>query len=363
MAQFKCYACGQAAPLDTRASLCRCGGLYSLDFAPPKYDPALLDTAEWSIFRYRAFMPPLGGLWREVTLGEGMTATLPYHGKLWFKLDYAMPTLSFKDRGAAALIWLCKTIGVTSVVQDSSGNAGNAVAAYCARAGIACQIFVPKGTSPSKIKMIEAHGADCVVFDGTRDETAEACRKKAREEGCYYANHVYNPMFYQGTKTFIYEIYEQLGRIPDNLFIPVGNGTLLLGSQIALNELYAAGRIDSLPRIFIVQSERCAPLYNTGCTPRAVTPEPTYAEGIAIGKPMRGTEILSSDGYAGRRIVITAPEAGILPAREELSRSGFHVEHTTAATYAAYAACTTAQGLEGDSLIPLCGAGLKSDKA
>jgi threonine synthase len=274
-----------------------------------------------------------------------------------------MPTLSFKDRGAAALIWLCKTIGVTRVVQDSSGNAGNAVAAYCARAAIACQIFVPKGTSPSKIKMIEAHGADCVVFDGTRDETAEACRKKAHDEGYYYANHVYNPMFYQGTKTYIYEIYEQLGRIPCNLFIPVGNGTLLLGSQIALNELYAAGCIDRLPRIFIVQSERCAPLYNTGSTPRTVTPEPTHAEGIAIGKPMRGTEILSGDGYAGQRTVITAPEAGILPAREELSRSGFHVEHTTAATYAAYTACTATQSLEGDSLIPLCGAGLKSDKA
>ncbi|MCL2601615.1 MAG: pyridoxal-phosphate dependent enzyme [Treponema sp.] len=362
MAQFACYTCGKTAPLDTR-SLCSCGGLFRLDFAPPQYDPALLDTAEWNIFRYRAFMPPLSELWREVTLGEGMTATVMYRDKLWFKLDYAMPTLSFKDRGAAALIWLCKTIGVKSVVQDSSGNAGNAVAAYCARAGIACRIFVPSGTSPSKVKMIEAHGADCVVFDGTRDETADACRKIALDEGCYYANHVYNPMFYQGTKTFIYEIYEQLGKIPDNLFIPVGNGTLLIGSQLALNELYTAGCIKSLPRIFIVQSERCAPLYNTGTAPRTVTPEPTYAEGIAIGKPMRGAEILDSAGYGGQRVVITAPEAGIIPAREELSRSGFHVEHTTAATYAAYKAYTTGHFIEGDSLIPLCGAGLKSDKA
>jgi len=362
MAQFKCYVCGFTAPLDTRNSLCSCGGLYRLDFTPPKYDPKLVDTAEWNIFRYRAFMPPLGDMWRDVTLGEGMTAALVYREKLMFKLDYAMPTLSFKDRGAAALIWLCKTIGVKNVLLDSSGNAGNAVAAYCARAGIGCEIFVPKGTSPSKIKMIEAHGAFCVVFDGSRDETADACRKKAFDEGRYYASHVYNPMFYQGTKTFIYEVFEQLGRIPDNLFIPVGNGTLLLGCQLALNELHSAGCIAKLPRIFIVQSENCAPLYGADSFPRDITPKPTYAEGIAIGKPMRGNEILDSAAYSGERIVITVPEAGILPAREELSRSGFHVEHTTAAVYAAYLAYTAAQPLTGDSLIPLCGAGLKSDK-
>ena len=362
VAQFKCGSCGSTAPLETINSLCGCGGLFRLDFTPQEFNPALVDKAEWNIFRYRAFMPPLGDGWRDITLGEGMTATTLYKKDLWFKLDYAMPTLSFKDRGAAALIWLCKSIRVKNVVQDSSGNAGNSVAAYCARAGIGCEIFVPKGTSVSKIRMIEAHGAVCVVYEGSRDETADACRKKARDEGLYYANHVYNPMFYQGTKTFIYEIYEQHGRIPDNLFIPAGNGTLLLGSQLALNELFAAALIAKLPHIFVVQSERCAPLFRAGAEPRSVTPEPTYAEGIAIAKPMRGQEILSPASYSGQRTFITAPEAGILPAREELSRSGFHVEHTTAATYAAYLAYTSEHTLSGDCLIPLCGAGLKSDK-
>jgi threonine synthase len=362
MSQFKCYVCGDTAPLGTRKSFCDCGGLFRLDFAPPKYDPKLIDSSEWNIFRYRAFMPPLGETWRDISLGEGMTATLNYQKNLCFKLDFAMPTLSFKDRGAATLIWLCKTIGVKNVLLDSSGNAGNAVAAYCARAGIGCEIFVPKGTSPSKIKMIEAHGATCVVVDGSRDETADACRKKARDEGIYYASHVYNPMFYQGTKTFIYEIFEQLGRIPDNLFIPVGNGTLLLGVQLALNELHAAACIATLPRIFMVQAEHCAPFFGAEMQPRDIIPEPTYAEGIAIGKPMRGKEILDPTFYSGERIVITAPEANILPAREELSHNGFHVEHTTAATYAAYLNYTATHALEGDSLIPLCGAGQKSEK-
>jgi threonine synthase len=99
--------------------------------------------------------------------------------------------------------------------------------------------------------MIESHGAKITVFNGTRDETANACRKKALDEGIYYASHVYNPMFYQGTKTYIYEVFEQLGRIPDNLFIPVGNGTLLLGCQIALKELFESSLIARFPKIFI----------------------------------------------------------------------------------------------------------------
>ena len=361
MAQFKCCVCGKNAPLDSGSS-CECGGLYQLDFTPPKYDQKLIDSAEWNIFRYRAFMPLSGGEWRDITLGEGMTATVPYKKNLLLKLEYAMPTLSFKDRGAAVLIWLCKTIGVKKVLQDSSGNAGNSIAAYCARSGIGCEIFVPKGTSLSKIRMIEAHGATCTIFDGSRDETADACRKKARDEGIYYANHVYNPMFYQGTKTFIYEVFEQHSRIPDNIFIPVGNGTLLLGCQLALNELHSVGLIEKLPHIFVVQSERCAPLVNAGKEPRSIKPEPTLAEGIAIGKPMRGREILSPSSYSGKRSFITAPEKDILPAREELGRNGLHVEHTTAAIYAAYLAYTASHSLPGDSLIPLCGAGLKSDK-
>lgn len=362
MARFICTACGKEYPLETLDYRCSCGGLFRLDYTPPRFRHELIDSAQFNMYRYRAFMPLAGEGWRDVTLGEGATSTVRYDDGLYLKLDYAMPTLSFKDRGASILVWHCKNIGVEKVLQDSSGNAGNSVAAYCARAGIECEIYVPKGTSPKKIRMIESHGAIVTVFDGTRDATADACRARALSEGIYYANHVYNPLFYQGTKTYIYEVYEQLGRIPDNLFIPVGNGTLIIGCQLALMELYATGLIDRLPKIFLVQSERCAPLYDAvENRPREIVPTPTYAEGIAIGRPMRGAEILG-DSYAGEREVILVPEDGILPARERLARGGFFVEHTTAATYAAYLSYTSGHRLEGDSLIPLCGAGLKSEK-
>ncbi len=92
------------------------------------------------------------------------------------------------------------------------------VAAYCARVGIECEIYVPEGTSPKKISMIEAFGAKAVVVPGTRDHCADVCREKVVTEGAYYANHVFNPFFYEGTKTYIYETYEQLKRVPGKYF-------------------------------------------------------------------------------------------------------------------------------------------------
>ncbi|MEH1010771.1 pyridoxal-phosphate dependent enzyme [Campylobacter concisus] len=145
----------------------------------------MIDQREFSLFRYREFFPIKNELWRDISLGEGLTKSVKFDDSLYLKVDYAMPTLSFKDRGAVMLIWFCKTHGIKKILQDSSGNAGNSVAAYAARAGIECEIYVPKGTSEKKIKMLEYYGAKAVVFDGTRDETADACRKRAKDEGIF----------------------------------------------------------------------------------------------------------------------------------------------------------------------------------
>jgi len=362
--QFICAKCGRTEPVTTRKSHCDCGGLFDLDFTPPRFDLNLIDRDTWSFFRYRSFLPLSGDSWQKITLGEGMTPIVRFNQDVLLKMDYFMPTLSFKDRGAAVLIAHCQDIGVDQVVQDSSGNAGNSVAAYCGRAGIACEIFVPEGTSDKKIKMIQAHGARLTVVPGSRDHCADVCREKAAREGLYYANHVYNPFFYQGTKTYIYETYEELHRIPENIFIPLGNGTLFLGIIKGLEELLASGCIDHLPQLIAVQSERCAPLAAAAEQKSAhifpVPMEPTLAEGIAIGVPMRGEEILNYI-YQYHIRLITIPEAGILPARELLARQGIYCEHTTAAIYAAYERYCEKYGPTPDSLICMCGAGLKSD--
>ena len=362
--EFVCAKCGKRESVTTRKPKCDCGGLWKLDFTPPEFDLNLVDRNEWSMFRYRPFMGLYGDAWREISMGEGMTPVVRLNEDVQLKMDYFMPTLSFKDRGAAVVVAHAKAIGVERVVQDSSGNAGNAVAAYSARAGIACEIFVPEGTSPKKIDMIRAHGAVCTVVPGTRDHCADVYRAKVEEESAYYANHVYNPFFYEGTKTYIYEVYEQLGRIPENLVIPVGNGTLFLGAMKALEELEAAGCIGRFPKIIALQAETCDPLLQAAEQgldhPASVTPRPTLAEGIAIGRPMRGEEILAYAKKHGVRFV-HAPEDRILEARAALARKGNYIEHTTAANYAAYLRYTELYGPAPDTLITMCGAGLKSD--
>ncbi len=362
--EYSCSRCGRRETAATRKAKCECGGLWNLEYAPPRFEPGLIDKTTWSLFRYKAFLPLEGEGWKDISLGEGMTPLIRLDEDLLLKMDYFMPTLSFKDRGAALLVAHCRAIGVDSVVQDSSGNAGNSVAAYCARAGIGCEIFVPEGTSPGKIAMIRSHGATVNVVPGSRDRCAELCREKVEREGIYYANHVYNPFFFEGTKTYIYEVFEQLGRIPSTLFIPVGNGTLFLGVMKGLEELLAAGAIERMPRVVAVQSEGCDPIgkaWGKGeRRPAAVVPAPTLAEGIAIGKPMRGEAILDLIYRHGAEVVV-APEDGILDARSALAGKGIYCEHTTAATYAAYLDYRARKGPVSDCLLPMCGAGLKSD--
>ena len=126
---YICTCCGKRTPTTTKEPRCECGGLFELDFTPPKWDESLIDKSEWSQFRYRRFMALEDDAWKSVTMGEGMTPIIRFDDDVMLKMDYYMPTLSFKDRGAATLVSHMKSIGITDCVQDSSGNAGNAVAA------------------------------------------------------------------------------------------------------------------------------------------------------------------------------------------------------------------------------------------
>jgi threonine synthase len=304
--------------------------------------------------------------WQEVTMGEGFTPLVPLEAanpNVLVKVDYQMPTLSFKDRGAVVLIAKAKSLGAKKLVQDSSGNAGTSVAAYAARAGMSCTIFVPDSTSPKKVAQIKAHGAEVKLIPGSREDTATAAMDTANERGVFYASHVYNPLFYQGTKTYAFELWEQLGKAPDVLILPVGNGTLLLGCYYGFSELYKAGLIDSLPRFVAVQSEQCAPLAKAFAVGEAeakpVVNEGTLAEGIAIAAPARHKQILEAIYSTGGSIV-TVPEEEIAPARATLASKGYYVEPTTAINYAAYTHHATLFNPSETVVIPLCGAGLKA---
>ena len=361
--KYICSKCGHEEPVTTRRSKCECGGLFQLDYDLPDFNPEKIDQTVWGLYRYHKFLPLTDDYWREFSMGEGMTPVIPLDDSVLLKMDYMMPTLSFKDRGAAILINHCHSIGINRVVQDSSGNAGNSVAAYCARAGIDCDIFVPEGTSPMKTAMIRSHGARVHIIPGTREDCANACRSTAENENIFYANHVYNPFFYEGTKTYIYEVYEQLKRIPAHLFIPLGNGTLFLGIIKGLLHLLNSGVIDKMPHLAAVQSEHCAPFADAvkkhAFDISAISTSPTLAEGIAIAEPMRAPEILSAI-YDHNIDIVTAPEELILSSQKILAEKGIFCELTTAATYAAYLHYCKTHGPLKDVLIPMCGAGLKS---
>ena len=176
------------------------------------------------------------------------------------KIDYLFPTGSYKDRGATVLMSKMKEWGVQKVVEDSSGNAGSAIAAYCAKAGIECEIYVPQYTSSEKTVQIQAYGATLRKVQGSRERTAEVAMEAASK--IPYASHCWNPFFLHGTKTFAFEVWEQMDwKAPDVLVLPIGHGTLFLGAYIGFKELKEAGMIKRIPRLVGVQSASCAPLY------------------------------------------------------------------------------------------------------
>jgi threonine synthase len=296
-------------------------------------------------------------------MGEGQTPLLtldPHRPRILAKLDFLMPTLSFKDRGAAVLVTLAGALGAGQLIADSSGNAGAAIAAYAARARIRCRVYVPDATAGQKLAQLTAHGAEVVTVGGSRADAASAAMQAVQESDAFYASHAWHPAFFEGTKTFAYEAWEQLGRrAPDEVILPVGNGTLLLGAALGFADLHKAGLIDSMPRLVAVQASACNPVeraWRSGApTPAAVECRPTSAEGIAIEAPVRGRQVLAAVRATGGRVIAVGEDA-IVDAQAGLAARGLYVEPTAAAVYAGLLAEPPADHLV---LLPLCGAGLK----
>jgi threonine synthase len=334
MERFTCPKCGTQYPTDIPRWRCECGAPLDLEFEPTfnREDIAGRDPTIW---RYREAIPIRDDR-NIVSLDEGFTPLLEVDlegRRVLVKGDHQFPTGSFKDRGASVLVSKIKELGITDVVEDSSGNAGCAITAYCSKAGIRCTIYVPEGTSQGKLETIEGYGANLVKVPGTREDTAEEAMRAA--EKTYYASHVWNPFFHHGTKTFAYEVCEQLGwRTPDSLVLPVGNGTLLLGAYIGFRELKAVEIVDKIPRLIAIQARACAPLYhafkeNLGEIDR----KKTIAEGIAVAEPVRGTQILEAVRATGGDFYIVSDEE-IRTSREKMKEEGFDIEPTAAATTA-----------------------------
>jgi threonine synthase len=283
---------------------------------------------------------------------------------VFVKQEQLFPTGSYKDRGATVLLSKAKELGVTHVVQDSSGNAGCSVAAYAAAASIPCDIFVPESTSPAKLLQIEAYGAQLYKIPGERQAAADAALGAARNS--YYASHVWNPFFLHGTKTFAYEVWEQLSNhFPDTVVLPIGNGTLLLGAYIGFQELFEMDLIDRLPRLIGVQANSCAPLheaYRLGMhTIPVLTCQTTLAEGIAIAHPLRASQILAAIKDSGGAIIAVDDEQ-IRAAWQDMAKKGYYIEPTAAATIAGVVEWLESGNASKRLLTVFTGHGLKASK-
>ena len=196
-----------------------------------------------------------------VTLGEGNTPLLSsqFNGRpVYFKMEGHNPTGSYKDRGSAVLTSFLRSRGVTSAVEDSSGNAGASLAAYCARGGISVSVFIPETASGPKRWQIEMYGAEVHRIPGARANAAQAALKAA-ESGNIYASHAYMPFGFTGIATIAYEIFHQLGTVPGTYSAPVGHGGLLYGIMLGFEALHKSGANKVLPYYIGVQAANCAP--------------------------------------------------------------------------------------------------------
>ncbi|MET8753600.1 threonine synthase [Streptomyces sp. NPDC004667] len=362
---YLCPEDGTRADVRTAPWCCPlCAGPWDLDFTPDPAAPLEPAAGPPSLWRYAPALPLPGAF--AVSLAEGHTPLVPLAERIHAKLDYLMPTLSFKDRGAVMLAELARRLGPERVIADSSGNAGTSVAAYCARAGLSCEVFVPEGTSAKKTEQMRAHGAAVRIVPGGREATAEAARAAADAPGVFYASHVFNPYFLHGTKTYAYEIWEALGgRLPDALVVPVGNGTLLLGAALAVEEL--ARRGVRAPALIAVQAQAVSPLaaaFAAGAEDaEPVAQLPTLAEGIAIPAPPRARQILAAVRKSGGTF-LTVPDDRLREAQRDLARRGLFVEPTAAACWAAVGPDAPGDPLQGrTAVLPLCGAGAKTGLA
>lgn len=360
---LRCSRCGREYGRDTVAWRCECGGLFGLAHEI-RFDPASLVGTQLTLWRYRAMLPEVddGHL---TTLGEGGTpliATRLGDKTVLCKLEFLAPTGSFKDRGSAVLVSVLHSLGISEVVEDSSGNAAASLAAYCARAGMKARIFVPAHASPAKLAQIVIYGAELVKVEGARENSSVAAQAAAAR-GSYYASHNYNPFFVEGAKTFAYELWEQLGRVPDNVIVPLGNGSLLMGAYRGFGDLRRAGLIDRMPRLFAVQARACAPIWEAYRHGRDdVAPVPsgeTAAEGIRIASPVRGWQVLQAVRES-KGAVVAVDEEEITNGRETLARQGLYVEPTAATCAAALTQLGQLLPAGESTVLALTGSGLKS---
>jgi len=357
--ELRCAKCGISYPLGSPICSCpQCGGPLDVDKDYSELDPKrALGKRPASLWDFEEVLPPTSRAAR-VTIGEPQTPivekqlSLPGGGevRILLKNESLMPTGSFKDRGSSVLVSHLRSVGIREAVTDSSGNAAVSMAAYSYVAGISLKVFAPATITKEKRTIIEAFSAKLHLAE-TREEAAAL----AKAAGGCYANHSWHPLFFEGTKTLMYEAVSQAG-VPDAVVIPLGSGTLFMGVAEALRELGEHSILDRDVKVFLVRPAGYA-LGEGGPAERAET----LAEGIAIRRPHRLEKIRELISKL-RAEVVYVDNDDIAAATRDLLKYGIFSEPTGAAAYAALKRILSEKGASEFRrvLVPVTGSGFKA---
>ncbi|MGH9971126.1 MAG: threonine synthase [Pyrinomonadaceae bacterium] len=358
---LECAACGLEHEAQRLQNLCgKCGKpllvRYDLERAGSCLTRESLNSRQADMWRYREVLPVENDE-NIVTLGEGWTPMLRVERlgqrvglpELYIKDESQNPTQSFKARGMAAAVSMAKELGARKLAVPSAGNAAGALAAYAARAGLECFIFMPADTPRANIVECEQTGAHVTLLNGLiTDCGAEVARRK-EAEGWFDVSTLKEPYRIEGKKTLGYELAEQFNwTLPDVIIYPTGGGTGLIGMWKAFDEMEEMGWIGSeRPRMVTVQAAGCAPIVSAFAAGKRFADEfpnaATVASGLrvprAIGdfliidalRQSHGTavavtdeELIAATGEIGAvEGLFCAPEgAACLPALKKLTAAG-----------------------------------------
>jgi threonine synthase len=360
---LECSSCGLQHDWSRLQNLCRsCDkpllAIVDLAAASRTLTRENLATRDRSLWRYREVLPLPGDI-EPVSLGEGGTPLLRA-GKfaddvdLWIKDESLNPTQSFKARGMTVAVSMAKYLGATKLAAPSAGNAGGALAAYAARAGLEAHIFMPRDTPRANIVECRELGADVTLIDGLiTDCGAEIARRKTKE-GWFDMSTLKEPYRVEGKKTLGYELAEQCdwqhrkssrardqqSELPDVILYPTGGGTGLIGMWKAFDEMEALGWIGKKrPRMFAVQATGCAPIvraFEMGENRAAEFPDAhTIASGLRVPKAIGDFLMLNILRQSNGGAIAVDDEEMIRVAREVGLTEGLFVCPEGAACFAA----------------------------
>jgi threonine synthase len=337
-----------------------------------------IESGPPSIWRYRDLLP-LDDDAVAVTLGEGYTPLLRAERlgeqlglkNLYLKNDTMNPTNSFKDRVVSVAVSWARRSGFETIACASTGNLANAVAAYSARAGLDCLVFIPADLEPAKVAAIAAFEPTLVAVRGNYDDVNRLCSQLIEAYPWAFCNVNIRPFYAEGSKTLTFETAEQLGwRLPDEIVIPIASGCQFVRHHQAARELIDLGLVNGsgLPALTGAQALGCAPVYQAwrDGQERVMPVRPdTIAKSIAIGNPSDGTYVVRIARETGG-VVEAVSEEEIVEAIRLLARTeGIFTEPAGGVTIGVLAKLARAGRWRGDEVIVayVTGHGLKAVEA